>query len=91
MIIFSTGASTMSYIIADLLNMSYGLWVGSFCMLGTLVGMYLLDKLMKKLNRQSPLVFLLVFIFVISVIAVPVFGIQQLQGEDNIWATSSIC
>lgn len=75
MIIFSTGASTMTYIISGLLNLSYGLWVGGFCIIGTLLGMYLLNKIMKKLNRQSPLVFLLTFIFVISVIAVPVFGI----------------
>ena len=75
MIIFSTGASTMTYIISGLLNLSYGLWVGGFCILGTLLGMYLLNKIMKKLNRQSPLVFLLTFIFVISVIAVPVFGV----------------
>ena len=75
MIIFSTGASTMTYILSGMLNLSYGAWVGSFCILGTFVGMYALDKIMKKLNRQSPLVFLLTFIFVISVIAVPVFGV----------------
>ena len=51
MLIFSTAASTISYIIADMLDISYGLWVGGFCIVGTIGGMYLLNKLMTKLNR----------------------------------------
>lgn len=74
MIIFSTGASTMTYIINGMLDISYGAWVGGFCFIGTFLGMNLLKIVMKKLNRQSPLVFLLSFIFIISVIAVPIFG-----------------
>jgi uncharacterized protein len=30
MIIFSTGASTMTYVIANLLNVNYAVWIGSF-------------------------------------------------------------
>lgn len=51
MIIFSTGASTLTYMLADMLPVSYGLWVGSFCILGTIVGMYFLKTLMSKLGR----------------------------------------
>jgi len=76
MIIFSTGASTITYIINDMLDVSYGLWVGSFCVMGTLIGMYLLNKMMKKLGRQSPLVMLLTFILGISAVAVPYFGLE---------------
>jgi len=75
MIIFSTGASSMTYIIEDQLDVSYGVWVGGFNVLGTLIGMALLNTLMKKLGRKSPLVILLSFILGISAIAVPVFGL----------------
>ena len=51
MIIFSTGASTISYQTAGLLNWSYGLWVGFFCIVGTYAGMVALEKIMKKLDR----------------------------------------
>lgn len=51
MIIFSTGASTFTYLLADMLPVSYGIWVGSFCVLGTIIGMILLDKIMSKLGR----------------------------------------
>ena len=91
MIIFSAGAAVMTYLFAGMINLSYGIWVGGFCIIGTFLGMWLLNTIMKRLNRQSPLVFLLTFIFFISVIAVPVFGIQQLKGQENLWATNSIC
>jgi len=51
MIIFSTGASTLTYMLNDLLPVSYGIWVGSFCILGTICGMILLKTLMSKLGR----------------------------------------
>jgi len=74
MIMFSTGASTFCFIIAEMLDIYYALWVGGFCMLGTILGMGALDIVMSKMGRQSPLVFLLCFVFLISVIAVPIFG-----------------
>lgn len=91
MIIFSTGASTCTYIISGMLNLGYGGWIGGFCFLGTFLGMKLLNFVMKKFNRQSPLVFLLSFIFIISVIAVPIFGAKSLQGVENLWEFSNIC
>jgi len=51
MIIFSTGASTMTYILNDMLDVSYGVWVGGFNILGTILGMFLLNSIMKKLGR----------------------------------------
>ena len=51
MIIFATGASTTTYILNGMLDVGYGLWVGSFCAVGTYFGMKLLDSLMKKFNR----------------------------------------
>lgn len=89
MIIFSTGASTMTYILNDMLEISYGAWVGSFCVLGTLIGMGALNFVMAKLGRQSPLVMLLSFILGISAISVPVFGLQQLP--PNPWEFKNLC
>ena len=79
MIIFSTGASTMTYIIEGMLDIEYGLFIGFFCLIGTFSGMKLLDKLMKKLNRQSPLVMLLTLVLGISAFAVPYFGYEELK------------
>lgn len=54
MIIFSTGASTLTYVLNDLLDITYGVWSGLFCIAGTFFGMFLLERLMKKIQRQSP-------------------------------------
>jgi uncharacterized membrane protein YfcA len=51
MIIFSTGASTLTYILNDLLDITYGVWTGFFCIAGSIIGMFLLEKLMGKLKR----------------------------------------
>lgn len=51
MIMFSTGASTMTYIINGMLDFTYGPWVGAFCLVGTFLGMQALQLFMKKMNR----------------------------------------
>lgn len=51
MIIFSTGSSTLTYILAGMLDIEYGLYAGFFCLAGTVGGMIMLDKIMKKLGR----------------------------------------
>ena len=76
MIIFSTGGSTVAYIAAGKVDMSYGLWVSAFCIFGTILGMWLLNNVMKRMGRQSPLVFLLSFILFISAVATPYFGME---------------
>jgi len=51
MIIFASGATTVSYLFNGSLNIPYSLWFGVFCMIGSCVGMYFMLKLMKYLNR----------------------------------------
>jgi uncharacterized membrane protein YfcA len=91
MIIFSTGASSLIYIIQGNLDIYYGLWIGGFCIIGTIAGMFLLEKLMDRIARQSPLVMLLTLILAISALAVPYFGLKQLKGEENPMTWGKIC
>lgn len=51
MIIFSTGASTAAYVISDLLDLTYGFWIGGWCIVGTIIGMLLLNSVVKKFGR----------------------------------------
>jgi len=92
MIIFSTAASTLTYIINGQLNVPYGFWVGGFCVLGTLIGMFGINNIMKKLGRQSPLVMLLAFVLAISAVAVIYFGVFKIisdGGDLIVWG--NIC
>jgi hypothetical protein len=45
--------------------------------------MKLLDKVMKKWNRQSPIVFLLTLILGISALLIPIFGAIELIGKSR--------
>ena len=45
--------------------------------MGTVIGMLLIQAIAKKITRQSALVVVLGTIFLISVVAVPYFGLRE--------------
>lgn len=75
MILFSTAGSSITYLVFGTLNLPFGLWIGVWCAVASLVGLYLLNKVMKKFDRQSPVVFLLTFVLGLSALLVPVFAV----------------
>ena len=95
MIMFSTAASTAVFMINDMILYDYALWIGFWCFFGSVVGLIMLNKIMKKLNRQSPIIILLSFILGISALIVPIFGvidfINLTDKGNNIWEFGSIC
>ena len=89
MVLLSAAAVAVIFIIQDLLLFSYGLWVGSFCILGTIMSMTLFTWITTKLGRKSPLIMLLSFLLGLSVLAVIVFGIKFMP--ENPWEFGNIC
>jgi hypothetical protein len=47
------------------------------------MGMKLLDIVMKKYNRQSPIVFLLTGILLLSAVLIPIFGAIDLIEKNS--------
>ena len=45
MIMFSTMGSSIIYILYQVLEFEYALWIGLWCVLGSIAGLFLLDKL----------------------------------------------
>mmetsp|Transcript_27937 Transcript_27937/g.20925 ORF Transcript_27937/g.20925 Transcript_27937/m.20925 type:complete len:163 (-) Transcript_27937:43-531(-) len=95
MIMYSTMSSTFVYIIFGTLNIQYALWISMFSAIGTLVGLKILNSIMVKYDRQSPIVMILVFLLALAAIMVPVFGVMDVldQRDDgvNIWGFKSFC
>ncbi len=95
MILFSTAGSSAIYIIYKILNLQFAFWIGFWCSLGSLLGLYILNKVVKKLDRQSPTVFALTFILAISSLLVPIFGALSLKAQTergiDIMEFHSIC
>jgi len=89
MVLFSTGAVTVIYVIQGLLFISYGLWIGCFCVTGTLMAMTIFAWIMKKLGRKSPLVMLLSFVLGLSALAVLYFGFKFMPAKP--WEFSNMC
>jgi uncharacterized membrane protein YfcA len=81
MILFSTTGSTIVYAIQGNLNIFYGLWLGMWTCFASVAGLYALDKIVKKFNRQSPLVILLTGVLALSTLLVPIFGYLELHEK----------
>ena len=95
MIMFSTAGSSIIYMLYQVLDVQYALWLGFWCSMGSIAGLYILNQIMKKFNRQSPIVFLLAFVLGLSTIMVPLFGAIDIYEEylngQNIMKFNSFC
>lgn len=83
MILFSTSGSSVIYIIYKLLNLQFGVWIGLWCSCGSVLGLYILNKVVKRYDRQSPVVFALTFVLGLSSLLVPIFGVIDLQRQGT--------
>ncbi len=78
LVTFSKIASCLVYFLNDELDIPYGLWIGLLSTIGTLLSQYATRWYMRVSGRPSFIVWVLVFMFVLSVIAIPVFGGESL-------------
>lgn len=84
MVGYSTASSSIVYFYYGMLNIDYGLYIAAYCLVGTILGLILLERVMKKLNRQSPIVMLLSFMLGISAMIIPIFaGIDLSEDIKN--------
>ena len=51
MIMFTTFGSSLTYLLIGNLNLYFGSWIGLWCALGSVGGMFLLNYITKKFNR----------------------------------------
>jgi len=95
LVTFSKIASVLIYYLNGQLDVWYGLWVGFWSCIGMVVGLLLTQFYMKRTGRQSIIVWCLVVIFVVSTVAVPIFGglsvSQEMDEGLDLWAFSSLC
>lgn len=51
MIMFTTFGSSLTYYLLGQLNIIFGLWIGVWCSLGSIVGMYVLNYVTRRFDR----------------------------------------
>jgi uncharacterized membrane protein YfcA len=95
LVLFSTVNTCLVNYLNGFLNLNYGVWISLWSLFGSLLGMVLTDKVVKMTGKPSILIWILVFVFVLSTIATPIFGgidLYQLhQRGYKIMAFSSYC
>ena len=63
------------------LNIYYALWVSAWSLIGSFVGMASTDKVVKATGKPSIIVWVLVFVFFISVLSTPIIGGFSLKSQ----------
>ena len=95
LVLFSTINTCLINFLNGFLDIKYACWISTFSLLGSVVGMAATDKVVKMTGKPSIMVWVLVFVFIISTISTPIFGGFSLKGQaddgDNIYAFNPLC
>jgi len=60
--------TNVQYIISNMLYYWYGLWLGCFSLFGTIIGLYLIHRIVIKYQKASIIVFLLFGVLVLAAV-----------------------
>ena len=74
LVFFSTSVSSLVYSINAELQTRLGLWIAIWAVAGTIIGLRVMMNYIKRTGKHSIVVWILVYMFVVSVVAVPLFG-----------------
>lgn len=95
LVLLSTINTALLNWLNGLLNLDYALWISSFSLAGSLLGLIATDAVVRITGKASIIVWLLVAVFILSTISTPVFAYFSLRNEvlDNIsiWSFNDIC
>jgi uncharacterized membrane protein YfcA len=95
MVTFSTVASCLIYYLNGQLIFNFAIWIAFWATIGTIIGLVICNHFLAKSGKQNPIVWVLFFMFVVSVIAVPLFGglglKKQYDAGMDLMAFRSLC
>ena len=80
MILFTSSATTLQFVLLGMLRLDYSLWYGAVGMCGTIVGQKLAGYFIKKYKRQSLIIFLLGGVIALSA------AVMGAVGAAEVWA-----
>ncbi len=71
LVLFSSLNACVVNGVAGILDFRYGLFIGMFCAIGSLLGLIVADYFVKKSGRQSIFVWILFFVFLLAASITP--------------------
>ena len=91
-ILYVSASSWFQLFLDGQLLLDYALFLGILAAGGTLLGVFLVTRLLRRSPRQSPLLFLLAGLMLAATLLLPVFAVPRaLRRSSNIWAFRSPC
>lgn len=95
LVMFSTTAACVVYILAGKLDIMYGIWVAGWSVIGSIIGLYGANWYMTKFGRQSVIVVSLTFILFLAVIGQPTYNFilmaNSIENGENVMEFTSLC
>jgi len=95
LVLISTINTCLINYLNGFLDVYYALWISLFSLVGSIGGMLATDKVIKTVGKPSIMVWILVFVFIISTIATPLFGYSDLSDlakhDVDIYAFVDLC
>lgn len=79
LVLFISVSTVTQYALSGVVVWNYALWTGMISALSTIVGIYVVNAIMKKTGRQSVLVFILGVLIVVALIVLPLQSIQKVM------------
>lgn len=95
LVLASTMVSSLIYWLNGQLNIQIGIWIAAWAVVGVYIGLRMLQDYIRRTGKHSIAVWVLVWMFIISVLAVPLFGGLSLYTQYtrgvNLWAFRPLC
>ncbi len=93
---YSTLSASIGYLVFGTLDLRYGAFLAVLTVIGAILGIVFVNRLVKKLGRQSPIVMILCFVLLFCAVLIPSYGLTTLMDDVNdghaeLWAMGDIC
>lgn len=79
MILFTSSATTIQYVVIGALQMDYAIWFGIIGFFAGLTGQYVLGYFVKKYRKTSLVIFLIAIVIGISGLTMGLIGIRNMM------------
>lgn len=91
LVMFNTFVSSIQFIIIGTLNWQFAGFLSIFIIIGTVIGLSVINGYVKRTGKQSVIVILLGCVICVGIILTPTITLIRLRGEENIWEFTSLC
>ena len=77
MVMLSNLSSCLLYAFSGVLDITFALWLGLFSVIGTIIGIKVINSLIKRTGKTYYLAIILAGVIVLSAIIIPIFGVYK--------------